>query len=173
MGKSEMWRDVVGYEGLYEVSNAGSIRNALTKKIRKQFINKDGYEKVQLRKNGVPKNHFVHRLVALSFVCNPDNLTEINHKDENKLNNNADNLEWCTRSYNVNYGLRIEKFRLSMKNNPSVSKQTKAYNENGLELFSFPSANEASRVTGIPATTIRSCAIGKLKKAGGLVWRYT
>jgi hypothetical protein len=173
MGKGEMWRDVVGYEGLYEVSDAGSIRNAHTKKIKKPYINRCGYKKVQLRKNGSSKNHYIHRLVALSFICNPDNLKEINHKDENKLNNNADNLEWCTRSYNVNYGLRIEKFRLSMRNNPSVSKEIKAYDENGLEIFSFPSASEAGRVTGIPATTIRSCAIGNLKRAGGLVWRYT
>lgn len=119
----EIWKDIKGYEGLYQVSNLGNIKslekecNASNQfgckfkvkkkeKILKQHINKFGYKRVTLYKDLKSKNYQVHRLVAEAFITNIDNLSQINHKDENKTNNNVDNLEWCSCSYNINYGKR-------------------------------------------------------------------
>ena len=104
----EEWRAVPGYEGLYEVSNTGNIKSLIKNKIIKYFINKKGYRLVSLSKNGIIKKFSVHRLVAQAFIPNPDNLPQVNHKDEDKTNNNVDNLEWCDAKYNTNYGHRTE-----------------------------------------------------------------
>ena len=121
-----IWRPVVGYEGLYEVSNTGQVRslNRYVKgkgksyrlqkgKMLSPIKNKDGYLQVNLCCNGKNKMFLVHRLSAQAFLPNPDNLPEINHKDEDKTNNIVDNLEWCDRSYNNNYGTRKDKVRES------------------------------------------------------------
>lgn len=113
----ENWRDIEGYEGYYQVSNYGRVksldRDLMCKKDRKchrkgqiikQQKNKHGYAVVTLRKPGEKKTFFVHRLVALAFIPNPEKHTEINHKDENKTNNFVTNLEWCDRVYNILYG---------------------------------------------------------------------
>lgn len=124
----EMWKDIPGYEGLYQVSNLGNIRSLKYAggnkvKLLKQATT-NGYKQVQLSKNGKGKNHLVHRLVAIAFIPNPNNLPVVNHKDENPSNNNVDNLEWCTQEYNINYGTRNERASESMKgeNNPCYGK---------------------------------------------------
>lgn len=104
----EIWKDIAGYEGLYQVSNLGNVLslNYLghgKKQLLKQTMTTNGYKKVILWKNGVGKNYRVNRLVAAAFIPNPDNLPIVNHKDWNRLNNCADNLEWCTVKYNSNY----------------------------------------------------------------------
>ena len=122
----EIWRPIEGYEGLYEVSNTGQVRslNRYVKgkgksyrlqkgKMLSPIKNKDGYLQVNLCCNGKNKMFLVHRLSAQAFLPNPDNLPEINHKDEDKTNNIVDNLEWCDRSYNNNYGTRKDKVRES------------------------------------------------------------
>lgn len=109
----ELWKWIPGYEGLYMVSTHGRVKR--NGKIRKQSTYKSGYMYVGLHKNGKGKNWKIHRLVALAFIPNPDNLPEVNHKDENKTNNHVSNLEWCDRTYNNNYGTRIEKFRKSIQ----------------------------------------------------------
>lgn len=101
--KTEEWKDVIDYVGLYEVSNLGRIRNYKTHRIIMQSIVNSGYKRVTLYKNNKPKTKLVHRLVAEAFLPNPDNLLVVNHKDENKLNNIVTNLEWCTQSYNTSY----------------------------------------------------------------------
>ena len=168
----EEWRDVKGYEGFYEVSNFGQIRNAKTKRIKKSFPNRCGYLKIQLLKRSSQKNFYVHRLVAVAFIPNEMNLKEVNHKDENKLNNRMDNLEWCDRKYNVNYGNRLFLFSQSMKNHPKTSKKIKCFDLKGNHISTFLSASEASRQTKIPATSIRGCAEGNLTHAGGFKWEY-
>lgn len=118
----ELWRDIQGYEGLYQVSNYGRVRSLervimrsngksqpIGKKILRFATDKDGYLIASLRKGGIKRMKKVHRLVAEAFIPNPQNLPQVNHKDENKSNNNVDNLEWCTASYNINYGTRKEK----------------------------------------------------------------
>lgn len=100
----EIWLPVIGYENFYEVSNLGNIRNSKTKKIRKTQNHRQGYKLVTLLRGGERKTYLAHRIVAMAFIENPYSLSEINHKDENKQNNEVDNLEWCDRLYNANYG---------------------------------------------------------------------
>lgn len=122
----EIWRPIKGYENLYEISNHGRIKgvdryvkgrygNLRFQKghIRKATYNNRGYQAIPLCKDGKYKTFLVHRLVAETFIPNPDNLPEVNHKDENKENNYVDNLEWCTRKYNMNYG--ITQYRIHNK----------------------------------------------------------
>lgn len=104
----EEWRPVVGYEGLYEVSNTGQVRNYRGKLLR-PGLNHNGYLKCVLCKKGKTKTIYIHRLVAQVFIPNPDNLPEVNHKDEVKSNNCVENLEWCNRKYNCNYGCAQDK----------------------------------------------------------------
>lgn len=125
----EIWKDIPGYEGLYQVSNLGDIKvldrivncgikNNKTvirkSKLLKQRINQ-GYYEVALSKNGKKRFLKVHRLIAITFLPNLNNLPSVNHKDENKLNNCIDNLEWCTIKYNCNYGTRNYKISLANK----------------------------------------------------------
>lgn len=128
---NEIWKDIKGYEGYYQVSNFGKVRSLnrsiYRKNGRKQsfkdqelkFHDKHGYLGINLRKDGKIKSCTVHRLVAEAFIPNPYNLPQINHKDENKYNNRIDNLEWCSSSYNMNYGTRtyrsIESCKKTMK----------------------------------------------------------
>lgn len=117
----EIWKSILGYEGLYEVSNLGRVRSLDRRvsytngqvHIHKGRILKpgvsNGYMQVHLCNNGSMKQPLVHRLVAEAFIPNPDNLPQVNHKDENPSNNNVDNLEWCTSEYNINYGTRTNK----------------------------------------------------------------
>ncbi len=122
---SEEWKDVVGYEGLYMVSNKGrikSLRNKNGVEIMRQRTDR-AYCSVSLKVNQKSKIFFVHRLVAMAFVPNPFNYPEVNHKDEDKKNNNADNLEWCTRSYNINYGTRPARYSQKMKGRKLTEEQ--------------------------------------------------
>ena len=113
MEEKEIWKDIEGYEGLYQVSNLGRVRSisrincygrVVTGKILSIHDNGKGYKFVRLSKYGKPKQEYIHRLVATAFIDNQDNLPEVNHKDENKENNCVYNLEWCSREYNHGYG---------------------------------------------------------------------
>ena len=128
--KEEIWKDIVGYEGLYQVSNLGNVKSLDRKRFNgrvmankkgeviKQNISKRGYCFLPLSKEGVRKNMLVHRLVAIAFLPNPDNLPQVNHKDEDKQNNSLYNLEWCDAQYNNNYGTACERHSKSKKENP-------------------------------------------------------
>ena len=120
----EIWRPIVGYEGLYEVSNTGQVKSFdryvkysngrihLHKgKVLSPIKDRDGYLQVNLCYSGRINSIKVHRLVAQAFIPNPDNLPQVNHRDEDKSNNRVDNLEWCTAKYNNNYGTRKDKVR--------------------------------------------------------------
>ena len=107
----EEWRAVPGYEGLYEVSNIGNVRNVRRNKLLRLQKTNNGYIRVVLSKNGIKTAFQVHRIAAQAFIPNPDNLPQINHKDEDKTNNNVTNLEWCDAKYNNNYGSRKDKAR--------------------------------------------------------------
>jgi len=114
----EVWKDVKGYEGLYQVSNLGRVRSLdrvstqgerLKGKVLTGGLNRDGYLAVVLCRSGGQKNYFIHRLVAQAFLENPDNLPEVNHKNEDKTDNTVANLEWCSHRYNMNYGTHNER----------------------------------------------------------------
>ena len=98
------WRDIKGYEGLYKINTSGEIISLKTNTKLRFFKNNKVYYRVGLSKNNHEKKYLVHRLVAETFIPNPLNLPDVNHKDENPLNINCDNLEWCTKQYNSNYG---------------------------------------------------------------------
>lgn len=157
-------RDVVGYEGLYKVSRTGVIYNAKTGFEVMQSQQNSGYLMVGMRDKGKQRNFTVHRIVATAFIENPDNLPQVNHKDENKMNNCVDNLEWCSAAYNVNYGDAIAKRIRNRKDRKPVM-----CIETGVV---YDSAPHAERETGISAMSIRWCAIGAHKTAGKLHWKY-
>ena len=145
MNGSEVWKDVAGYEGYYQVSNKGNVYSVERKDLRGRKIggrtlkpryDKDGYLKVVLYKNGITKNKIVHRLVAEAFIPNPESLPQINHKDEVKDNNDVENLEWCNARYNNNYGER------SKKASQAKSKKVRAVNVETGEILTFSSGVE-------------------------------
>ena len=107
----EIWKDIVGYEGCYQVSNLGRVKSLFynikgIEKILKPVKCTNGYLSIHLHKAGKRKCYLSHRLVAEAFIPNPDSLPQVNHKDENITNNIADNLEWCSPKYNANFGSR-------------------------------------------------------------------
>lgn len=99
----KIWKPIIGYENLYKINNYGEVLSLRSNKILKPNNNGIGYFIIQLCKNGKRKNYLIHRLVAEHFLDNPNNLPEVNHKDEDKSNNFVNNLEWCEHKYNMNY----------------------------------------------------------------------
>ena len=172
----EEWKDVIGYEGLYQVSNFGNVKTLKygKEKILKPGKNSHGYLQVNLYKNGKLETCKVHRLVALAFMGLPidEDYYSVNHIDENKTNNKLENLQYCTHEYNNNYGSRIEKTRKALINYPKFSKPVIGINLiNGL-IVEFPSTCEAERVMNIKRSNICQCCKGKRKSAGGYRWFY-
>lgn len=164
---TEAWKSIDGYEGLYEVSNTGLVRslnfnNTSRAKILKPGNNGWGYLAVNLCKDGIHKRILVHRLVAEAFLPNPLNLETVNHKDENRANNNVSNLEWMSRTDNLAYSQPQQAERKVQMFDKST----------GDLLATFPSINEAERQTGIPDGNICFCCSGRRKSAGGYRWRY-
>lgn len=178
----EQWKDINNYEGLYQVSNFGRIRSLKRETISsnqyssfkkqaneiilKQSINKHGYCSIILSKNGKNKWYSVHRLVACAFIDNSNGFKCVNHKDENKQNNNVENLEWCTHKYNNNYGTRKKRVA------KATSKQVIQYDINGDFIKIWSSIIEASINTNTNRHSITSCCKKQLKIAGGYRWEY-
>ena len=177
----EEWRDIKGFEGKYMVSNMGRVKSLNYRRTGKEGIMKGvadghGYLYVKLCKDGKDKKCWINRLVAQAFLENPNNLPEVNHKDEDKTNNCVENLEYCSKSYNINYGTRNKKAgkRISEKNtnNPKLSKPVIGINKVSGLILEFPSAMEAERCTGINNGNITKCCKGKVNSAGGHIWFY-
>lgn len=168
--EEEIWKPVKGFEGIYEVSSLGRVRSLPRDKFQqgcihhykgrvlKPFRDTVGYLYVDLSQKAFP----VHRLVANAYIPNPNKYSEINHKDENKKNNRVDNLEWCDRKYNVNYGSRLAK----------LSMVVEMLNEKGEVLKTFPSAMEAARVLGVRQGNVSNSCKHPTWKCGGYYWRY-
>lgn len=160
----EEFRDVPGYEGLYEVSNLGRVKNIKTGRILKPHKHRGGYLLINLCKSGTMRTDLIHRLVANSFLPNPQNLPCVNHKDEDKTNNAISNLEWCTYEYNNNYGTRNE--RMAEKK----SKPVLQFDLLGNFIREWTSIRQAIRDTGV--NNIAFVLSGRLKTAGGYLWKY-
>lgn len=173
--KNEEWRDVVGYEGRYQVSSMGRVKSLERKdclgriqkeRILKPGVNCGGYLKVGLRAGGKTRMFLVHRLVCQAFHENPDNKPQVNHLNEDKTDNRACNLEWCTRRENMNHGTRNER---SAK---ALSKPIGQYTLDGDLVDVWQSANEVERQTGFSHGYICETANGKYKQAYGFIWKY-
>lgn len=169
----EIWKDCKGYEGRYQVSTEGGVWSVISQKRLKTTTNKGGYLSVQLTaSNGKIKREYIHRLVAIAFIDNPDNLPQVNHKDEDKQNNKIDNLEWCTAKYNNNYGTRNERARTN-REYKKLGEHPQAKAVKCIELDRvFSCAKEASKELLIDNSDIGKACKGKLKTAGGYHWVY-
>ena len=185
----EEWKDIEGYEGLYMVSNLGNVkslnyRHTGKEKILKAGKNNCGYLYVSLCKENTKKTCTIHRLVAIAFCENSHGYKEVNHISEDKTDNRAENLEWCSRSYNMTYNGRAKKVAEKLRG----KKQTKEHIKKRVEkkskpvyginkvsglIVEFPSAKEAERTLGINNSHIIACCKGKrYKSAGGFYWHY-
>ena len=165
----EEWKEIIGYENSYWISNLGNVKSK--RKQLKLTINKDGYYIVNLSKKGKSKVFNVHRLVAIHFIKNPNNLEQVNHKDENKLNNCVSNLEWCTLQQNHNYGTRNTRTGISQRNN-SRSKAVLQYDLNMNFIQEFPSVSEIQRQFMFNHNNIIRCCNGKYTQAYGYIWKF-
>lgn len=193
--EGEVWKDVVGGEGLYQVSNMGRIKRLAghgygkrhIDRIMKQQVNKRPYHPPHLRMilNGVMKNTTVHRIVAKAFIPNPQNLPQIDHIDTDFYNNKVENLRWCSSFDNSNNPLTrmhirqaveqvkkrpdyIEKQRYNMPH----SKQVEQYDLSGVYIASFRTLSEASRNTGCTISNISRCCHGQQIQTKGYIWKF-
>ena len=165
------WKLIEGFEGYY-INKEGIVISTKHKKYRilSQHTDKSGYIKIDLMgKNGKKKSLLLHRLVAKNFIPNPDELPEINHKDENK-SNNIDNLEWCTHKYNSNYGTRVS--RIIPKTIAKTRVKICQCDENMNIIKIWDGINLASRKLNIIQQNITSACQNKRRHAGGYRWRY-
>lgn len=156
-----MQKEILGYEN-YTVDENGIIFNKKRNRQVKPFLNAYGYPAIYLSSNGKRKYFLIHRLVAMAFIPNPNNYKEINHKDENPNNPNVNNLEWCTRKYNNNYGRRTDKCIEKIGKNVICVESGKI----------FRSIREAERKTNIKSSAICLVCNGKRKSAGGFGWKF-
>lgn len=168
----EEWRTISGTMGKYAVSNLGRIRSK--RGILKPSLSAKKYLHVALSVNGKRKDVNIHRAVAEAFIENPQNFPIINHKDENKVNNRADNLEWCTYSYNISYGSASKKKSdrmkslLSDRRNHPKSRRVVCLESGKV----WCCAKTAGEETGVDDSSIVKVCKGKRKSAGELHWRY-
>lgn len=181
----EIWKDIEGYEGLYQVSNLGNIKSLKRKTwngyifvqkedlILKPGLNAKKYLYVSLSKDNKTHTYRVHRLVAQTFIPNPENKPQVNHIDGNKSNNNVDNLEWCTNSEN-----QIHAFKLGLKpsfigsKNPNC-KKINQYDLDGNFIKQWNSFYDIKRILNIDRSLIWRCCIGKFKQVHGYIWKYS
>ena len=176
--KNEEWRDVVGYEGLYQVSSEGHVKSlerkvpkgygerTVKERILKPVIDRYGYLFVVLCAGGKRKMFLVHRLVCTAFHENPGNKPQVNHVNEDKTDNRACNLEWCTRTENMNHGSR------NTRAAKALSKPIGQFSLDGELVKIWPSAIEVERQAGFNHGNIGKAANGKYKQAYGFIWKY-
>jgi hypothetical protein len=180
----EVWKDVVGFEGIYIVSNFGHVKSLHKRKVKnkskilsKSSKNK-GYVIHSLCSNGETKYMTLHRIVAIAFIPNPENKPQINHIDGDKLNNRADNLEWCTSAENNKHAYKTG---LSKVNRTGVGKFGKLHHNSvpivqldmfGNKIGEFDALMDAERATGISYKFISMVCLGKRNSARGFKWKY-
>lgn len=192
----EVWKDIKGYTGLYKVSNLGQVSRVIREKrgrgvhgftkggLLKQECCRNGYVRVALYLNGKSKHFLVHRLVGIAFIDNPNNLPEINHKDEIKNNNTVENLEWCTGKYNSNYGtgkiraVENRDIRKQVANTDyqaiaeKTRKSVKQLDLDGTLIKIWKYQKQVTKQLGIRQGSISNCCIGRCHTAGGYKWEY-
>lgn len=174
----EIWKDIAGYEGRYQISNLGRVKSLerrcrakhytrrVPEKIYSPAVDAYGYFIVSLHLDGKKKTRTIHRLVAETFIPNPENLKEVNHKDENKQNNAVWNLEWCSTQYNSAYGTRVDRIKKT-QSTPIIQ-----CDMNGNEIREWFGMGEVSRQTGFDQGLISRVCNGKGKSAYGYKWKF-
>lgn len=180
----EIWKDIEGYEGRYQVSNYGDVKSCerheilcdgreRTRKMRmlKPYTDKHGYKYVTLFKKGDAIKKKIHRLVGQAFIPNPEKLPCINHKDENPSNNHISNLEWCSVKYNNTYGSRIQRM-VEKKINGKKSKPVIQVTLKGEVVNIYPSANEVKRQLGWDVGGVCHACNNDFPTYKGYVWRF-
>ena len=185
---NEIWKTIEDYPN-YMVSNMGRIKRLSTgyyrrtEKILIPQLQNNGYLHIKLSQNGKPKCFLLHRLVAQTFLPNPDNLPQVNHKDEDKTNNRVDNLEWCDRKYNINYGNGLIKRvktniengtyrKIGKLNKEKFSKPILQFTKDGDFVKKWNSISDAEKETGISYKQICNCLKQRQKTAKGFKWIY-
>ncbi len=169
---TEEWRDIKGFEGVYQVSNFGNVKRIApsrrhpTEHIMKKHDCGKGYLSVSLLYNGKKKYMKIHRAVAEAFIPNPNKYPEVNHKDENPSNNCVDNLEWCTHLYNSQYGTRGERI------GKAHSKAVVQCSLIGTFIRRWESISDVTEVLGFEQSNLCKCLTGKYNSAYGYVWKY-
>lgn len=182
--EKEIWKDIPGYEGLYKASNLGRIKSLPKRKngrcagfyiMRERILKPQqsgcGYLFVRLATmvNGKINKEYVHRVIATAFITNPNNLPQINHKDENRTNNHVDNLEWCDAKYNMNYNGKA--YRTAECHRTKVAQ----YTLNGEYITTYPIMTIAAISIGKTsrfASNISACCKGTVKSSHGYIWKY-
>ena len=165
----EEWRDIKGYEGLYQVSNLGRVKS-----LKKRFYGlimkvamSDGYVTIGLRKNGKRKVFKMHRLVAINFIPNIHNKKIVNHINGVKYDNRLENIEWCTQKENVRHA-----FDIGCRNNNHFKSKIEMYTINGEFIKSFNSIKDACLETGLKSSLISRVCSGVRNHTGGYKWKY-
>lgn len=179
---NEVWKDVVGYEGLYQVSNFGNVKSLhyARRNIERNLVpkcNNSGRLWVELFFGGKKKCMLIHRLVAMAFLPNPDGLPQVNHKDENPKNNCVENLEWCTCEYNNAYYRErhpnvAKERRSTQKYVRRIDKRIYQFDNDGKLVKEWPNSRTIALETNMSDWSISECCRGKRKTAYGYIWRY-
>lgn len=190
----EIWCDISGYKGLYQVSTLGRVRSldriiydqgrhwSQNGKILKASSQKSGYLFVTLSKAGKAKQYRVHRLVAQAFIPNLNGWQQVNHKDEDVTNNKVENLEWCTAKYNLNYGNHNQKMaktlkqpkyqKIAIENGRKASTPVLKFTLDGKFLEKYSSQVEAAKNNNIRQGSVSNCCRGKAKQVKGYIYKY-
>ena len=154
-------KDIAGYEGLYAITSCGKVWSYRSKKFLKPNIQPKGYYIYRLTKNGKQKGYLAHRLVAEAFISNPCNYEQVNHKDEDKSHNYVNNLEWCDREYNMNYGTQIQRATKKKQTKVECIETGQVYN----------SMKEACEALGLGKNALTNYFNRGYKTCGGYTWR--
>ena len=162
------WREIVGYEGIYQVNEFGHIKNVLRDKINKQFGGGSGYMMISLSRDGSTSKKYIHRLVAEAFIPNVEDKPLVNHNDGNKTNNKPENLEWVTNQENIihSFANGLQTMRYKYKPVQMLDKVTSEV------LQEFESVTQAGTHFGKTEQNIIACCKGRKKSAYGYAWRY-
>lgn len=169
-----MNKDIRGFEGLYTIDEDGNVYSIRSKKYLRPSVGTNGYLSITLCVNNVKTKREIHRLVAETFIPNNDNLPEVNHRDENKCNNNVNNLEWCSRMYNAHYGTAINRMSKSLTGKPATWFHKPIYqlDMNNEIIKEWACSSDAAKYLGVDGSLIRRVCRGEGKSAYGYRWRY-
>lgn len=165
-------KDIEGYEGLYAVTSCGKVWSYRSKKFLKPRPTHQGYLRVCLYKKGERQDFYIHRLVAETYLENPNNYDEVSHLDETRTNNCVNNLAWVSKKENCNMPLHKERISKALAGKVKNNKPINQYTLDGEFISTYNSATEASKATGIDNSSIGKAANGKLKHAGYFLWGW-